>query len=414
VKKGWEIKTLGDICTFRPPKSEARERLGANDPVSFVPMSELGINQKYFLAKETTPLSQVAGSYTYFADGDVLLAKITPCFENGKLGVADGLTNGVGFGSSEFFVIRPGHALDKEFLYYFLSQPAVRQEGQRCMGGAVGQQRVPKEYLESLTIPVPPLPEQRRIVAILDEAFEGIAAAKANAEKNLRNAKEAFVAALEQQCGCVQEGWQETTVGQAADEGIIAKPFDGNHGEIHPKRADYTPSGVPFVMACDLKNGEVDTHNCTFISPRTAERLRVGRATHGDVLLSHKGTIGRTAVLSTSDDYVMLTPQVTAYRVLDQSRLLNEFLYYYFRSHFFQQTLAAAAADGSTRAYVGITKQRGLPLRIPPLNQQKRIIHSLAKIDVEVAQIEQMLARKPPALDELKASLLHQAFSGNL
>jgi type I restriction enzyme S subunit len=299
--------------------------------------------------------------------------------------------------------------VDSRFLLYFLA--TIRTQN------LVQDQNYPSLNLpaiKGIPIPVPPLPEQCRIIAILDKAFEGIATAKANAEKSLRNAREAFASELEQKCGAVKEGWRETTVGQAADEGIIAKPFDGNHGEIHPKRADYTSSGVPFVMACDLKDGQVDTENCTFISPHTAERLRVGRAKSGDVLLSHKGTIGRTAVLSTTDDYVMLTPQVTSYRILDQSRLLNKFLYYYFRSNFFQRVLAAAAADGSTRAYVGITKQRCLPLRIPSVSEQKAIVSSLAKTDIEVARLEQNLAKKPPALDELKASLLHQAFSGDL
>lgn len=185
MKKGWQTKTLGEVCKIKPPKSEAREQLAADALVSFAPMEDLGIDRKFLNATQVKPLASVAGSYTYFADGDVLLAKITPCFENGKLGVAVGLSNGIGFGSSEFIVLRPCASLDKEFLYYYLSRADFRSEGAARMGGAVGQQRVPKEFVESYPIPVPPLPEQRRIVGILDEAFDGIATAKANAEKNL-------------------------------------------------------------------------------------------------------------------------------------------------------------------------------------------------------------------------------------
>jgi type I restriction enzyme S subunit len=157
-------KTLVGGLRNQAPKSEARERVAPNALVSFAPMEDLGIDRKYLNASQTKPLSSVVGSYTYFADGDVLLAKITPCFENGKLGIATGLENGIGFGSSEFVVFRPSAILDKDFLYYFLARPEFRTEGAARMGGAVGQQRVPKEFVESYRIPVPPLAEQQRIV----------------------------------------------------------------------------------------------------------------------------------------------------------------------------------------------------------------------------------------------------------
>src|SRR5262249_45406569 len=152
-----------------PPKSEAKRKLNDTDLVSFVPMEDLGIDQKYLKPTAERQLGQVAGSYTYFADGDVLLAKITPCFENGKLGIAKGLTNGIGFGSSEYFVFRPKESLSNEYLYYFLSQDRFRAEGERSMSGAVGHKRVSKEFIEHCQIPLPPLAEQQRIVAILDE-----------------------------------------------------------------------------------------------------------------------------------------------------------------------------------------------------------------------------------------------------
>ena len=177
----WPSKTLSEACQIKPPKSEARQRLASTDSVSFVPMEDLGIDQKQLVPTQTRSLADVAGSYTYFADGDVLLAKITPCFENGKLGIASNLTNGIGFGSSEYLVFRPDVSLDKEWLYYFLSRETFRDEGAARMSGAVGHKRVSKEFIDGYPIPLPPLPEQQRIVGILDEAFDGIATAKANA-----------------------------------------------------------------------------------------------------------------------------------------------------------------------------------------------------------------------------------------
>src|SRR4051794_18189751 len=117
----WPTRALADACQIRPPKAEARRRISDADLVSFVPMEDLGIGRKNLIPTQVKPLSEVVGSYTYFADDDVLLAKITPCFENGKLGIATGLSNGIGFGSSEYIVFRPNPSLDKNWLYYFLS-----------------------------------------------------------------------------------------------------------------------------------------------------------------------------------------------------------------------------------------------------------------------------------------------------
>src|SRR5580658_6479206 len=138
MRDGWHIEPLADVCEIKPPKSEARERVAKDALVSFAPMEDLGIDRKFLNASKVKPLSEVVGSYTYFADGDVLLAKITPCFENGKLGIAADLSNGIGFGSSEYVVFRPSQSIDKNWLYYFLSRESFRKEGVARMSGAVG------------------------------------------------------------------------------------------------------------------------------------------------------------------------------------------------------------------------------------------------------------------------------------
>jgi type I restriction enzyme S subunit len=410
----WETRALGQVCTIKPPKSEARARLTPGESVSFLPMEGLGINRKFVCGSQTKPLSAVSGSYTYFADGDVLLAKITPCFENGKLGIASGLTNGIGFGSSEYVVFRPSASLSKEWLYYFLSRESFREEGAASMAGAVGHKRVAKEFIESYPIPVPPLPEQRRIVAILDGAFEGIATAKANFEKNFQNARAIFESHLDAAFRQSGDDWVDKSMGELVADGALAKPFDGNHGEIHPRKADFQKAGVPFVMASDLHDGEVDTRHCAFLSRKQADSLRVGFAKDGDVLISHKGTIGRSAIVKTTDDYIMLTPQVTAYRVSDFGKLYNRYIRYFFMSHAFQQKMLAGAADGSTRAYIGITKQLSLRLRFPSVERQMTIANQLDVLLLETQRLANIYEKKLIALDALKESILHRALSGEL
>ena len=165
--------------------------------------------------------------------------------------------------------------------------------------------------------------------------------------------------------------WTTYTVQELIDKEMLEPPMDGNHGEIHPKTTDYVKSGVPFIMANNLINGKVDYSNCAFITNKQASTLKKGFAHPGDVLLTHKATIGRTALVGTEYDTIILTPQVTYYRV--KRGISNLYLKYYFDSNEFQQTLANWAGSGSTRAYLGITAQRKLPVVLPPLEIQTKI-----------------------------------------
>lgn len=165
-------------------------------------------------------------------------------------------------------------------------------------------------------------------------------------------------------------------------EKIIAKPIDGNHGEIHPKGEDFVESGVPFVMASDINDGQIDYANCKYITAKQADNLRKGFSKNGDVLVTHKATIGRTAIVNyRNHHYIMLTPQVTYYRVLNKNRLSNRFLKYYFDSSLFQQTMEIWAGSGSTRAYLGISAQHNLPVILPPIDKQNKIAAILSTYD---------------------------------
>ena len=198
------------------------------------------------------------------------------------------------------------------------------------------------------------------------------------------------------------------------DNGIIEKIQDGNHGEIHPKKSEFASKGIPFLMAADLKDYKVDLENCNFIQDKQAKNLRVGFARNGDVLLTHKGTVGRVAVLSTVQDYVVLTPQVTYYRVKDKTRLLNKYLMFYFESSPFQQELVTLAKAGSTRAYVGITKQLSLPVAFPPIDIQEKIVEKLEQMSLKTKRLADIYNKEETAINELKKSILNKAFSGEL
>jgi len=150
--------------------------------------------------------------------------------------------------------------------------------------------------------------------------------------------------------GIKDESFDLSSVRQLVADQVLKRPIDGNHGEIHPKSEDFVPEGVPFIMATDVDNGQVDYSSCSFITAKQADSLRKGFARNGDVLLTHKATIGRTAIVKyDKHPYVMLTPQVTYYRVKDRTRLDNRYLRHYFDSEFFQRTLHLWADSGATK-----------------------------------------------------------------
>lgn len=268
--------------------------------------------------------------------------------------------------------------------------------------------------LRGIPIPLPPLPEQKRIVAILDEAFAGIGQAIANTERNLKNARELFESYLNDVFTRKGEGWFVTTISDLVEKRILAKPLDGNHGDVHPKKVDFIQDGVPFIMASDLIDGDVDQIHCNHISRKQADALRKGFARDGDVLLTHKGTIGRSAVLSTQHDYVMLTPQVTYFRVIDSNIMSNRFLYFCFKSNIFQDEICEIAGKGSTRAYVGITRQLDLHVSYPPLDEQLLLVAAFDSLFSAAQRLEAIYQQKLTALAELKQSILQKAFTGQL
>jgi type I restriction enzyme, S subunit len=211
----------------------------------------------------------------------------------------------------------------------------------------------------------------------------------------------------ETELGLIPKEWSLFSINDLVEQDIIDKPLDGNHGGIHPKGTDFVDNGIPFVMASDINNGKVDLVNCKFIKKKQADSLNKGFAITDDVLLTHKASLGRTAIVGDIETpYIMLTPQVTYYRVKNYNELNNEYLKYYFDSPIFQDTLINHGDSGSTRAYVGITAQRDLPVILPPTDTQKNIAKVLSSLDDKI----DLLHRQNKTLEQMAETLFRQWF----
>lgn len=302
------------------------------------------------------------------------------------------------------------------WFYYYLTRENVYRSLELKMTGT-GSKRLNEKTFLALPIAAPEYVEQKKIADCLSSLDELIAAQGHKIEA-LKIHKKALMQQLFPREGETQSefrfpefqnnaDWHFTTVGGLVETGVLFSPKDGNHGNIHPKSSDYVSQGIPFIMASDLKEGLIDIENCHFISKDQADSLKKGFAKEGDVLLSHKGTVGEVAVVRQIDTpYLMLTPQVTYYRVKNPKRLSNEFLAQLFVSDAFQLTLADVSGGG-TRAYIGITAQAKLPLQLPSnVDEQQRIADSLTSLDELItAQIQKLKSLKTH-----KKGLMQQLF----
>ena len=228
-------------------------------PVSFVPMSAVDECLGVIGISEERPLAEVSKGYTAFEDGDVLFAKITPCMENGKVALARNLTNGIGRGSTEFYILRPSHRVLGEYIYHFVRQTRFREEAKRNFTGTAGQQRVPRSFMESVSVPRPPLDEQRKIVGILNRAAK-IERLRKQAAERLRE----FVPALfVKMFGDPIEnpmGWLSEELGSLGT-------LDRGRSRHRPRNAPELYGGpYPFVQTGDIANskGLVTEHSQTY------------------------------------------------------------------------------------------------------------------------------------------------------
>ncbi len=368
-------------------------------------MENLGIGSKELTLTGTRSLAEVAGSYTYFAEGDVLLAKSTPCFENGKLGIARNLVNGVGFGSSEYIVIRPSPEVDADFLYHFLDRATFREEGSKQMTGAVGHKRVPKEYVEGALIPVPTFEEQRRIVTLLDEAFADIATAKANAEKNLQNARELFTRISGSVLAQYASASQSITL-----EDLVEPDCSLSYGIVQP--GDEVPEGLHIVRPVDMNTDVVMLEGLKRIDPALANSYARTTLKGHDILLCVRGTTGTVALAHSQLAGANVTRGIVPIRFAPE-KISHQFGYYLLRSEPAQLQIQAKTY-GTALQQINIRDLRQLTLPVPAPQDQEVIVQRLSALEEETKQLTAAYENKLTALDDLKKSLLHQAFSGQL
>lgn len=222
----WPRLELGEVVEINPRQPKGIPEAQA---VSFVPMAAVNEAQGKIVDRQVREFATVSKGFTTFADGDVLFAKITPCMENGKAAIARDLVNGIGAGSTEFYVLRPGQRILPEFLFHFVRRQSFREACKSHFAGSGGQQRVPRPYLQKVALPVPPLEEQRRIVSVLNRADEIKRRADA-ARTKARAINSALFLDLFGDPGTNPKGWQPVRLQEVIDRIVGGKNVEAGNG----------------------------------------------------------------------------------------------------------------------------------------------------------------------------------------
>ena len=414
----WELKRLKFVVVLNPPTSELRG-LARDTDVSFVPMEAVGEYGGLELSR-TKPLGDVSAAYTYFRDGDVIVAKITPCFENGKGALAAGLTNGIAFGTTELHVFRATPALHGRFLFYLTLCDAFRRLGEADMHGAGGQKRVSESFFKNLKHPLPNPDEQRAIAAFLDREtarIDGLVAKKERLIELLQEQRTALIT------HAVTKGLDPNT--PMKDSGVEWLGEIPAHWEVKrlkdvvpgitvgivvtPSKY-YVEEGVPCLRSLNIAQGVVTMRDLVFISPTANELHRKSKIFTGDVLVVRTGKAGTAVVVPPELDGVNCIDLL----IIRRSKLTDSRFLYHFINSLAALRQVELRSVGAIQDHYNTGTLAELWLAGMPVTEQRAIATFL---DQEAARIDALVAKVREAIDRLKefrTALISAAVTGKI
>jgi type I restriction enzyme S subunit len=371
VKPGWTIVALDQLCSIRTGKKDVNQ----GNPNGEYPFFTCAAENTY--------------SDSYSFDTEALLIA-----GNGNVGQVS-YYNGKFEAYQRTYVVTGFRGVLPRFLYLLLDGVLSDTVSKQKLGNTMPYIKV--GMLKDFPVPVPPLAEQQRIVAFLDEAFAGIATARANAEKNLQNARALFESHLN--AVLLTKKWTWKTIGDLCD------------GVEYGTSAKSSKEGsVPVIRMGNIQNGRINWDNLVYTDDE--EEIEKYLLNPNDVLFNRTNSpelVGKTAI------YKGETPAIFAgylIRIRRKEDLLDaDFLNYFLNSEFAFEYGKTVVISSVNQANINGAKLKGYPIPVPSISDQARIVKELDELSEETQRLESIYQRKIAALDEQKKSLLHEAFS---
>lgn len=417
---GWSSCSLSDIAAVNP-KTVADESLIAG----FVPMSHAPTSYHGELLFDEKPWGEIKNSYTNFQDGDVIFAKVTPCFENGKAAIVDDLPNGIGAGSSEFYVLRPHcNNISQKLLFALIKTHAFMQEGATNMTGAVGLRRVPKSFVETFPIALPPAAEQKEIADRLDTLLAQVEATQARLAripdiiKQFRQSVQAAAVS-----GKLTEEWRKPCPYQSINKDLTA-PLCWSKcylGEITNYVTSgsrgwakyYSTNGSLFIRSQDISADKLIIEDAAFVElPAKAEGTRT-KVEPFDLLVTITGAnVTKCALVDVDLDDAYVSQHVALIRLADSSNA--KFLDLVLKAPNAGRKQLTSMAYGGGKPGLNLQNIKDVTFALPSQEEQTEIVRRVEQLFAYADTLEQQAKAAKERVDKLTQAILAKAFRGEL
>lgn len=404
----------------RTTSSERQLLAVRSSTVTFLPMEAIGETGELDVSS-SRELEDVRTGYSVFKDGDVVVAKITPCFENGKGAVILGTLSGIGFGTTELHVLTPGTVLDSRFLYYITASPEFRRRGAALMTGAAGQQRVPEDFIRDFPVVALPLERQQAIVRFLDQELsrlDNVVAAKSRQVELLAEKRKAIIASavtrgIDPQAklrdsgvpwlGEIPEHWRFGRIKH------LCRAMGG--GTPDKGKPEYWQGDIPWVSPKDMKIRRIRDSEDHITDEGLANSATQMVPPNSVLLVMRSGILRHSVPVAINEVPVALNQDMRAF--LPDCNLLPEYLAWLIEGH--QALLLQAWSKVGTTVESLETDLVGDTLiPVPPIDEQLSIVSHIARETTKLDDIRAATERTIALLKERRAVLISAAVTGQI
>ncbi|MEI8247518.1 MAG: restriction endonuclease subunit S [Lentisphaerota bacterium] len=395
MKQGWEIKKLVDVCIVErgsSPRPIEKYQTDRSDGVNWIKIGDTKGVDKYIYSTKEKITKEGAEKSRYVKEGDFILSN-SMSFGKPFIMKTDGYIH------DGWFVLRLHKFINSEYFFNLLSSPYVNEQFHKLASGSVVK-NISGDLVKKVVLPIPPLPEQQRIVAILDEAFTAIAKAKANAEQNLKNAKELFDCILNEIL--YDKSWEVRALGE-----ICSKVEYGSSTKSKPE------GKLPVLRMGNIQNGRFNWDSLVYSDDEEDNKQYLLK--YNDVLFNRTNSpelVGKTAIYKSEMPAIFAGYLIRIHRKED---LLDaDYLNFYLNSKMANEYGKTVVISSVNQANINGTKLKTYPIPLPKLKQQQAIVQKLDALSAETKRLEAIYQRKIEDLEELKKSVLAKAFKGEL
>jgi len=402
--KACRIERLGEVCDFiggsQPPKSTFVYDLSGLDETEYVRLIQI---RDYKSDKHVVYIPK-SSTKKFCSKDDIMIGRYgPPVFQ-----ILKGLEGA--YNVALMKAVPKTNEIDSDYLFRFLASPEVQGYIIKLSERAAGQTGVNKQALHDYPILVPPIPEQKRIVAILDQAFADIEQARAKTEQNLKNARELFESYLQQVFSQRGEGWVEVSLGSVCSfqNGYAFKSKD----TVESSNTQLIRMGNLYQNVLDLNRKSV------FYPDNFSDEYEQFKLNEGDMIISLTGTVGKedygyTVEIPSTDKNLLLNQRIAKIIDIDTEKLEQRFLLRILRSRVFLDELYSTA-NGTRQANLSTATMKEIMIAIPSADKQRELCREFDGLETETMKLAKIYNKKLVDLDELKRSILQKAFSGEL